>query len=151
MCITAGCLTNVKAVIDTGGFDELLFIDHVDHDMCLRLRRRGYRIIKVGTAKIFQEFGRETVRRRFLWKTYTQRGYAPLRVYYQTRNSVYMLRKYGKEYQTKPYYNYFHLIFAFFARFLYEPKRFTRLKAFVNGYFAGLFMKIERDKGVNTA
>jgi len=141
MCITAGCLTNVKAVIDTGGFDEYLFIDHVDHDMCLRLKHRGYRIIEVGTAKIFQEFGRETIRRRFLWKTYTQRGYTPFRVYYQTRNSVYMLRKYGKEFDSGPCYFYFYLVFAFIARFIYEPNRFHRLKAFTSGYFAGFRMK----------
>jgi rhamnosyltransferase len=142
MCITAGSLTNVKAVIDTGGYDERLFIDHVDHDMCLRLKRHGYRIIKVNTAIINQEFGAETIRRRFLWKLYTQRGYAPFRVYYQTRNYIYMLRKYGKEFVSRPCYYYFHLIFAFFARFLYEPKRISRLKAFIKGYFAGLFMKL---------
>lgn len=144
MCITAGSLTNIKAVLDAGGFDERLFIDHVDHDMCLRLKRRGYKIIRVNTAVLFQEFGEETVRRRFLWKVYTQRGYAPTRVYYQTRNSIYMLRKYGKEFRSGPFYYYFHLIFAFFARFLYEPKRFRRLRTFIRGYFAGLSMKIEK-------
>ena len=144
MCITAGSLTGVKAVIETGGFDERLFIDHVDHDMCLRLKRRGYRIVKVNTAIIYQEFGRETIRRRFLWKIYTQRGYAPFRVYYQTRNSVYMVRKYGKEFKSKPCYYCIHLIFAFFGRFIYEPKRLSRLKAFISGYIAGIFMKLEK-------
>jgi len=145
MCITAGSLTNVKAVISTGGFDERLFIDHVDHDMCLRLRRLGYRIVRVNSAKLWQEFGQETVRRRFLWKVYTQRRYAPFRVYYQTRNCIYMLRKYGREFKRRPNYYYFHLIFAFFARFLYEPKRLGRSKAFISGYFAGLFMKLHED------
>jgi len=145
MCITAGSLTNVKAAISAGGFDERLFIDHVDHDMCLRLRRLGYRVVRVNSAKLWQEFGKETIRRRFLWKVYTQRGYAPFRVYYQTRNCIYMLRKYGKEFKRRPKFYYFHLIFAFFARFLYEPKRLSRLKAFISGYFAGLFMKLSGD------
>jgi len=145
MCITAGSLANVKAVISTGGFDERLFIDHVDHDMCLRLRRLGYRIVRVNSAKLWQEFGKETIRRRFLWKVYTQRGYAPFRVYYQTRNCIYMLRKYGKEFKRRPKFFYVHMIFAFFARFLYEPKRLSRLKAFITGYFAGLFMKLSGD------
>jgi len=144
MCITAGSLTNIKAINVTGGFNERLFIDHVDHDMCLRLRRKGYKIIKVNTAVIYQEFGKETVRRKFLWKTYTQRGYSPLRVYYQTRNFIYMLRKYGKEFRARPSYYYIQLIFAFFARFLYEPRRISRLKAFVRGYSAGLFMELEK-------
>jgi len=141
MCITAGSLTNIKAVLEAGGYDERLFIDHVDHDMCLRLKRRGYRIIKVSTAVIYQEFGKEALRRRFLWKIYTQRGYTPFRVYYQTRNSLYMVRKYGGEFDSRPRYFYAYLIFAFFARFIYEPKRISRLKAFVTGYFAGLRMR----------
>ncbi|MDR2598929.1 MAG: glycosyltransferase family 2 protein [Oscillospiraceae bacterium] len=142
MCITAGSLINVKAVIKTDGFDERLFIDHVDHDMCLRLRRNGYKIIKVNKAVIYQTFGNEYVSRRFLWKTYTQRGYSPIRVYYQTRNSLYMIRKYGKEFDSRPIYFYFYLIFAFIARFIYEPNRIKRFVAFVKGYFSGLFMKI---------
>ncbi|MCL2221738.1 MAG: glycosyltransferase family 2 protein [Oscillospiraceae bacterium] len=138
MCITAGSLTNVKAVLEHGGFNESLFIDHVDHEMCLRLKEHGYKIVKVNSAEIFQEFGAESTRRRFLWKTYTQRGYSPIRVYYHTRNSLFMVRKYGDKFDSRPRYFYFYLIFAFIARFIYEPKRFARLKAFAKGYSQGL-------------
>lgn len=138
MCITAGSLTNVAAVLEHGGFNESLFIDHVDHEMCLRLNELGYKIIKVKSAEIFQEFGAESSRKRFLWKTYTQRGYSPARVYYQTRNSLFMVRKYGGKFDNRPRYFYFYLIFAFIARFIFEPLRFRRLKAFLRGYFEGL-------------
>jgi len=138
MCITAGSLTNVKAVLEHGGFNEKLFIDHVDHEMCLRLCEYGYKVVKVNSAEIFQEFGAESTRRRFLWKTYTQRGYSPVRVYYHTRNSLFMVRKYGNKFDSRPRYFYFYLIFAFTARFIYEPNRFARLRAFLKGYFEGL-------------
>jgi len=138
MCITAGSLTNVRAVLEHGGFNEKLFIDHVDHEMCLRLKEYGYKIIKVNSAEIFQEFGAESTQRRFLWKTYTQRGYSPVRVYYHTRNSLFMVRKYGRKFDRRPRYFYFYLIFAFTARFIYEPNRSKRLKAFIKGYFEGL-------------
>ena len=138
MCITAGSLTNVAAVLSHGGFNERLFIDHVDHEICLRLGALGYKIIKVNSAEILQEFGAESTRKRFLWKTYTQRGYSPIRVYYHTRNSLFMVRKYGGKFDNRPRYFYFYLIFAFIARFIYEPKRFSRLTAFLKGYFEGL-------------
>jgi len=138
MCITAGSLTNVKTVLEHGGFNEKLFIDHVDHEMCLRLKEFGYKIIKVGSAEIFQEFGAESSRRRFLWKVYTQRGYSPIRVYYQTRNSLFMVRKYGSKFDNRPRYLYFYLVFSFIAKFVYEPRRFARLKAFCKGYVDGM-------------
>jgi len=138
MCITAGSLTNVKAVLENGGFNEKLFIDHVDHEMCLRLKEYGYRIIKAGSAEIFQQFGAESSRRRFLWKVYTQRGYSPTRVYYQTRNSLFMVRKYGRKFDNRPHYFYFYLIFSFIAKFIYEPRRFARLIAFCKGYAEGM-------------
>ena len=141
MCITAGSLTNIEAVLAHGGFNEKLFIDHVDHEMCLRLREFGYKIIKVNSTEIFQKFGAESSKKRFLWKNYTQRGYSPIRVYYQTRNSLFMVRKYGDKFDSRPRYFYFYLIFAFTARFIYEPERFKRLKAFLKGYFEGIFRK----------
>lgn len=42
--ITSGALCRVEALNDIGGFRRELFIDHVDHDVCLRLRRQGWRL-----------------------------------------------------------------------------------------------------------
>lgn len=44
LIITSGALCRISALDDVGGFCEDLFIDHVDHDICLRLRGRGWRI-----------------------------------------------------------------------------------------------------------
>ncbi len=44
LIITSGALCRVAALDDVGGFREDLFIDHVDHDICLRLRRRGWTV-----------------------------------------------------------------------------------------------------------
>lgn len=42
LIITSGALCRVSALDDVDGFRSDLFIDHVDHDVCLRLRRRGW-------------------------------------------------------------------------------------------------------------
>ena len=41
-CITSGSLLNIKAWSEIGGFDERMFIDGVDFDICYRLRPVSY-------------------------------------------------------------------------------------------------------------
>ena len=132
-CITSGCLTNVKAIIETGGFNEWLFIYEVDREICIRLLRRGYKMIRVNTVKLYHEHGTKTVNRRILWKKVTYRNYTPTGVFYQTRNLVYMLRRYGAQRSPKPFFRWIHLYLAFLIKFIYEPERSMRLKAFTKG------------------
>ena len=132
-CITSGCLTNVKAILDIGGFNEWLFIYDVDREICIRLLRRGYRIVRVNNTKLYHEHGLKTVYRRFLWKKIVYRNYTPFSVYYMTRNLVYMLKKYGKEYSPHPFLRWVRLYFAFCVKFIFESDRMQRLKAFRRG------------------
>ena len=41
-CITSGCINNTDAIKQVGGYDERLFIDGVDLDLSLRLKKAGY-------------------------------------------------------------------------------------------------------------
>ena len=143
LCITSGCLTNVKAVIDTGGFNEWLFIDEVDREICLRLLLRGYRLVRVNTVELLHEYGLKTITRRILWKKVIYRNYTPVRVYYQTRNLVYMMRKYGREYTPRLLYRWVRMFIAFSVKFICEPDRVQRLKAFVKGIKAGLSANVD--------
>gem|GEM_PF-648626 len=145
-CITSGTLTNIKAVKSVGGFEERLFIDEVDRDICIRLRYQGYRLLRANTAELNHQFGLELVHRKLFFKTYSYRNYSPFRVYYQVRNLVYMVRKYGSDYKTYPAWRLIRPLFTFFVKFIFEPERFARLKAFFKGYAAGLFMKAEKVK-----
>jgi len=142
LCITSGCLTNIKAVLDIGGFNEWLFIDEVDREICLRLVLGGYRLIRVNTVMLSHEYGLKTITRRILWKDVLYRNYAPVRVYYQTRNLVYMLRKYGREYTPSPFRRWVRLFIAFSVKFVCEPDRIQRLKSFIRGIREGLSVNI---------
>ena len=142
MCITSGCLTSVKAILNLGGFNERLFIDQVDHDMCLRLKRSGYRILRANTVELLQEYGQDTVRRKLLWKTIIYHIYPPMRIYYQTRNQLFMVRKYSHEFTEHPFKYALYLFIRFGVTFIYEPNRLKRLSAFIRGYVAGLLMKL---------
>jgi len=141
-CITSGCLTNVKAILDVGGFNEWLFIYDVDREICIKLLRRGYRIVRVNNAELYHEHGLKTVYRRFLWKKVIYRNYTPQSVYYMTRNLVYMLRKYGKEYSLNPFLRWLRLYFAFCVKFIFEPDRIQRLKSFTRGIREGFSVDV---------
>ena len=52
-CITSGSLTNLGAWRAIGGFDEWMFIDHVDNDFCTNLVLHGYKICRVGAAVLY--------------------------------------------------------------------------------------------------
>jgi len=132
-CITSGCLTNVKAILDIGGFNEWLFIYDVDREICIRLLRRGYRLVRVNSTKLYHEHGLKTIYIRLLWKKVVYRNYTPFSVYYMTRNLVFMLRKYGKEYAPRPFLRWVRLYFAFCVKFIFEPDRILRLRAFTCG------------------
>jgi GT2 family glycosyltransferase len=52
--VTAACMMTRRAVFDeVGGFDESLPIDFNDVDFCLRVRRRGYRIVYTPYAELY--------------------------------------------------------------------------------------------------
>lgn len=96
-CITSGSLTRISAWDKVGGFDDWMFIDHVDNDFCMRLRLNDYRIIRSNDAILYQNAGEMAHRKSLIGKTKMIANYSPLRNYYIVRNSVYYMRKYRRQ------------------------------------------------------
>jgi rhamnosyltransferase len=142
ICQTSGTLTNVDAITSVGGFEERLFIDHVDHEMCLRLRRHGYNIVRMNSTYLLHEVGKGK-KIEFFGKRIAYHYYNPKRVYYQTRNLLYILRKYKKEFKKSPILYFIYYCIGFTVKFILEPQRPGRFYAFFKGLFAGLKISIE--------
>ena len=136
-CITSGSLTNIKAIKETGGFNDWLFIYDVDREICIRLLRNGYKILRINNADLYHEHGEKTVYKKIFRKKIIYHNYSPLSVYYMTRNLIYMLRKYGSEYSPHPKLRRIRLFFAFCVKFIFERDRMPRLKAFTKGIREG--------------
>lgn len=94
--MTSGSLTSLKAYTDVGGFDDDLFIAHIDIDFCIRLKQNNWEILMVGSAVIKQRFGNSKPV-RILWKKVHPSFASPVRTYYLFRNQKYLEMKYGKE------------------------------------------------------
>jgi len=87
---TSGCLTSLSAFFDVGEFRKDLFIDYVDTEYCMRLRRHGYRVListKIGMVHPLGYY-RKSKLHNWLRGTPMITNYAPLRHYYWTRNGT---------------------------------------------------------------
>jgi rhamnosyltransferase len=90
--ITSGNLVNVSLFDQIGLYDEGFFIDCIDFDFCLRLRRAGHMVHRVPAALMRHQLGYPIEVPAAL------RGYyalhSPLRRYYMYRNYMYMVERY---------------------------------------------------------
>lgn len=127
-CITSASFTNVKAIKKVGGFDEKMFIDMVDYDICYALRRQGYHIIRVNTVGFVHEVG-ESREIRFLGEKIIVFNHSALRKYYWVRNSVYLTRKYGLDKRKSKKRIRRRMI----ETFLFEKNKIKKLKAMFKG------------------
>ncbi len=69
-----------------GMFDRAYFAYFEDVDLCLRVRREGYRILYVPAACVYHKAARSSTGRR---------NFAPLSVYFTTRNTALLMQRRG--------------------------------------------------------
>jgi Predicted glycosyltransferases len=135
-CITSGSLMNLNAMRKIGYFDEYMFIDKVDIDVCINLRMHGYRIVKLAYAGLLHEIGhaRQINLGIRMWEIY---NHSPFRRYYMCRNASYLLVKYRSVYTLSFFEKeIFQTILVFFL----ENDKIAKLKAAVIGFVKG-FLK----------
>lgn len=94
-CITSGSLVNLDAWRAVGGFFEPLFIDGVDFDFCIRVRKAGFRILRCNDVVLQQRIGqsREVY---VLGHRAMVLNHAPSRYYYIARNYLYIGIHHGR-------------------------------------------------------
>lgn len=93
--MTSGSLIPMKIVKKYGGFDERLFIDILDYEYSLRLRREGFIIVQSSDARLLHEPGFPVTRSLPGGFQLNLQNHKAERVYYIMRNLVWMTIKYG--------------------------------------------------------
>lgn len=108
-CITSGSFMNIQKTLEIGGFDEWLFIGLVDNEICYRIKLNGYRIIRNNVMILNHELGNLTPSRlenvylrlgnllhsETIKKLSYKRAVSPMRLYYATRNMIYLKKRYA--------------------------------------------------------
>jgi len=91
--ITSGSVLNIKNSKNIGKFDELLFIDHVDTDYCIRIFNEKLKTIRLNEIVLEHNEGEITHTRTLMLKKESRMIHSPFRLYYKTRNHFYLAKK----------------------------------------------------------
>lgn len=90
--ITSGSLARCQVLRELGGFEERLFIDCVDHEFCLRIRRHGWLVVEAPGVVMTHSMGASRVH-RVLGRRTVLTHHSPWRRYYMTRNQLEIYRR----------------------------------------------------------
>jgi rhamnosyltransferase len=91
--ITSGSVMSLDIWKAVGGFDEGLFIDEVDHDMCMKIRNYGSTILTSRVPCLNHTIG-VALAESPVAKSTTRFRPQPFRCYYHVRNSLTMINRY---------------------------------------------------------
>jgi rhamnosyltransferase len=133
IAMTSGSLLNLKAYQKCGSFEDKLFIDHVDHEYCLRLKRLGYKVNQCNNAILKHSIGAIINTNLFGYK-YTITTHRPFRLYYFTRNGLYVAFKYIIDYPYFLIYFTSGLLKNIFKAIFIEDSKMERLKMICAGF-----------------
>jgi len=92
--ITSANFVNLEKFQEIGGFDEKLFIDLVDYDFSLNMQEAGYKILELPFIYVKHSLGEVFHRKNLITrKVRAKIEHNPQRVYYFTRNYLYVAAK----------------------------------------------------------
>ena len=134
LTMTSGNLLRLSAWKTAGPFEEKLFIDSVDHEYYLRLRKNGFTILRANNSTLLHPLG-EIQYSKFLFIKLKTTNHSALRRYYITRNRLYVSFKYF----FSDFWFFFResreLLKSFFVVLLLDQEKGKKLKMMSRGVF----------------
>lgn len=91
--ISSGMMLSRSTIEWIGIHDEQLFIDYVDHDICLKAKRLGASVYKLKEAVLYHSFG-ASQQKDVLGRSIHLSCYPPVRHYFRSRNFLALLMRY---------------------------------------------------------
>lgn len=140
LLITSGCLLSKKVIDKIGLYDERLFIDHVDHDYCLRLMSAGGASFKVHSTTLLHRFGEAKIKTIF-GKSFFVQDYSPFRRYFMMRNRLVLYKRYGMFRGAWFWLDFKVAIKDLVKVVVFESNKMAKLIAIGRGLIAGLLWK----------
>lgn len=141
--LQSGAVIPVATLRTAGLLDERLFIDCVDTEYNLRIRSRGLSTLvgkgcnmthALGQAQPLMLFGWHV---RVLGRKRHVHSHAPFRVYYMTRNNIFLLRHYGAKFPLWMIRKLRFQVESDVFRILYGANRKGQCRAFARGFVDG--------------
>jgi rhamnosyltransferase len=130
--MTSGNLLSLEAYKKVGGFKESYFIDYVDVEYCLKLLSNEYNVYRLNNVVLEHNEANLSEMKIFNFKFYPTNN-APLRLYYKTRNLLYLRNNYKKKYP-KQIKEEFSIYFKNVIKILlFEQSKWLKIKMIVLG------------------
>lgn len=130
---TSGNLLLLSAYQAVGPFEEDLFIDFVDHEYCLRLKRYGYRVIQSQRAILHHTIGNCLEKKRILTIPLIISHHSPVRRYYITRNRFWVRDKYP-EFRRFCWIDRRRFLAELVNIYFFEEQKIEKYKMVIRGY-----------------
>lgn len=129
--MTSGNIVSLAALSRVGWFMDELFIDQVDNEICLRLRRAGLQVLESGDADLLHRVG-QIRKHRFPYPAYST-NHSPLRRYYIARNRLWVGRMYAKDYPEFERFERRQMLKDVVKIVLYEDRKWAKLRMIRRG------------------
>lgn len=142
VAITSGMVVDRSVLAEVGPFREEFFVDCVDQDFCLRVRRAGGRVVQDRSVRLPHSLGETR------W-----RGWGPLRLrstqhptwrlYWATRNGVVLARENLRREPVWALTSIALMAYVALTVALFEPPRLARLARMARGVRDGLRGRVD--------
>jgi len=133
MTMTSGNLVNLKILSTIDGFMNDLFIDQIDHEYCLRLRSKGFRVLQLNNAILYHKLG-DTKHVNLIVTKKMFISHNPIRIYYLFRNGFYVNKLYKSQFPNFSKYFIRRIISEFIYTILIEKNKIQRFQFMYKGF-----------------
>jgi len=136
--ITSGSLCRVSTLKLVGGFNSKMFIDYVDVELCLRLQKNGFKILRSQFSVLCHHLG-ESKMYSILGINFISTNHSPLRNFYFARNKVYVYKKYFIYFPTFVVRDFLSFCKTIFIILFFEQMKKAKIKMICRGIWHGIF------------
>ncbi|WP_026999055.1 glycosyltransferase family 2 protein [Eisenibacter elegans] len=130
LVMTSGNILSLEAYQACGRFEDKLFIDHVDHEYCLRLQQNGWQVWVAPSVVLAHGLGVQKSIRLLGLTCGSFISHTPLRGYYMWRNGRWVSNKYRQKFPQFRRVVRKILFKEFIKTLLWENQRWERLRLF---------------------
>ena len=131
--MTSGNLINLNVYKEVGGFKDWLFIDAVDFDYCLNVKKHKYEIVQMNSAGLIHHLGKIEKHIVFGKNIFTT-NHSANRRYYITRNRHYLYDLYHDDFPEYCNLELGRTRKELVKIVLFEDNKIAKIKAIYKGY-----------------
>lgn len=131
--MTSGNLINLSIYKEIDGFKDWFFIDAVDFEYCLNVKKNGYEVVQMNTAELNHNLG-DIKRKKIFGKTVFVTNHSAIRRYYITRNRHYLYDLYHEDFLEYCALELNRTKHELLKIILFEEHKLDKIKAIYRGY-----------------